>query len=71
MSLYRIDKFVVPETAREEFLKRVRETHRILCRQPGFIRVVVRQIAGPGRFNLVTLAKWEKDSKSAGNHETT
>jgi heme-degrading monooxygenase HmoA len=58
--VYRIDKFVVPEPSREEFLQRVLETHEILRRQPGFVRdALLEQISGPGRFNIVTIAEWE------------
>ena len=59
-SIYRVDKFVVPKAAREEFLKRVHDTHHVLRRQPGFIRdALLEQIGGPGRFNIVTVAEWE------------
>lgn len=59
-SIYRVDKFIVPQTAREEFLKRVHDTHRVLRHQPGFIRdALLEQIAGPGKFNIVTVAEWE------------
>jgi heme-degrading monooxygenase HmoA len=59
-SIYRVDKFVVPQRAHEEFLKRVRATHQVLRRQPGFIRdTLLEQVAGPGRFNIVTVAEWE------------
>jgi heme-degrading monooxygenase HmoA len=58
-SLLRIDKFVVPASSREEFLRRVRETHDILRLQSGFVRdAILEQYAGPGRFNLVTIAEW-------------
>lgn len=58
-SIYRVDKFVVPDQARDEFLQRVRDTHLILRRQPGFVRdAVLEQIAGPGKFNIVTIAEW-------------
>lgn len=58
-TIYRVDKFVVPAQARDEFLQRVRDTHGILRRQPGFVRdAVLEQIAGPGRFNIVTIAEW-------------
>ncbi len=60
MAVYRVDKFSVPQTAREEFLERVHETHQVLGRQPGFIHdVLLEQVAGPGRFNIVTIAQWE------------
>lgn len=35
--IYRVDKFVVPEGARQEFLGRVRSTHKLLKAQPGFV----------------------------------
>jgi heme-degrading monooxygenase HmoA len=61
--IYRVDKFVVPEAARQEFLDRVRSTHRILKSQPGFVRdVVLEQSSGPGKFNYVTLVEWESQS---------
>lgn len=63
MTIYRVDKFIVPQAAREEFLKRVYETHEILRRQPGFIRdALLEQISGPGRFNIVTVAEWESQA---------
>jgi len=34
-SIYRLDKFVVPTAARDEFLDRVRRTHTFLKEQPG------------------------------------
>lgn len=61
--IYRVDKFVVPQAAREEFLERVNATHQILRRQPGFIRdAILEQVAGPGKFNIVTIAEWESQS---------
>lgn len=59
-TVYRVDKFVVPESARDEFVARIRETHEILRQQPGFVRdAILEQVAGPGRFNIVTIAEWE------------
>ncbi|MFS8583033.1 MAG: antibiotic biosynthesis monooxygenase family protein [Limnochordales bacterium] len=59
-AIYRVDKFVVPEAARDEFLARIRETHELLRRQPGFIRdAILEQVAGPGKFNIVTIAEWQ------------
>ena len=58
--IFRVDKFVVPQAAREEFLKRVHDTHQVLRRQPGFIRdALLEQVAGSGKFNIVTIAEWE------------
>ncbi|MGR4069625.1 antibiotic biosynthesis monooxygenase [Halomonas sp. LR3S48] len=60
LPIFRVDKFSVPEAARETFLKRVRDTHQVLRRQPGFITdSILEQVAGSGRFNIVTIAEWE------------
>lgn len=62
-TIYRVDKFIVPETARVEFLRRVHETHQVLRRQPGFIRdALLEQVSGPGKFNIVTVAEWESQA---------
>lgn len=62
-TIFRVDRFVVPQAAREEFLRRVRETHEILRRQPGFVReVLLERISGPGRFNIVTVVEWESQA---------
>jgi heme-degrading monooxygenase HmoA len=61
--IYRVDKFVVPDAAREEFLGRVRSTHQLLKAQPGFVRdVVLEQSSGPGRFNFVTVVEWQSQA---------
>ncbi len=58
--IYRIDKFVVPASARDEFLARANTIRDVLRRQEGFVRdSYMEQIAGPGEFNIVTLAEWE------------
>lgn len=63
-TIYRVDKFIVPESARQEFLARIRETHQLLRCQPGFMRdAILEQVAGPGKFNIVTIAEW-KDQAS-------
>jgi len=58
--LYRIDKFQVPPSARDQFLTRVREIHGFSSTLPGFVRhAIFEQSSGPGAFNFVTLAEWE------------
>lgn len=58
--VYRVDKFVVPNAAREEFLSRVRDTHELLRAQPGFLQdFLLEEPAGPDRFNLVTVVEWD------------
>jgi heme-degrading monooxygenase HmoA len=57
--VYRVDKFVVPSAAREEFLGKVRPTHALLKSQPGFLQdFVLEQSSGPGEFNFVTIVEW-------------
>jgi len=36
--IYRVDKFVVPDRAREEFIHNVRNTHELLRTLPGFLQ---------------------------------
>jgi heme-degrading monooxygenase HmoA len=58
-AIYRVDKFVVPSGAREEFLEKVRRTHALLQAQPGFLQdFVLEQSSGPGEFNFVTMVEW-------------
>lgn len=57
--LFRVDKFVVPASGREEFLGRVAQTHAVLRAQDGFVRdIILEQQSGPGEFNFVTLVEW-------------
>jgi heme-degrading monooxygenase HmoA len=58
-TVYRVDKFVVPGLAREEFLERARRTHALLKTQPGFLQdLILEQSSGPGEFNFVTIVEW-------------
>lgn len=60
---YRIDKFVVPDEARQAFIDAVDETDAVMRMQPGFVRhELLEQVGGPGEFNFVTVAEWESDS---------
>ncbi len=64
-AFYRVDKFVVPAAAREEFLVKVMMTHKLLEAQEGFIdHRVLEQVAGPGEFNF-TIAEWENPRSSS------
>ncbi|WP_064695914.1 hypothetical protein [Rhizobium aegyptiacum] len=59
-AFYRVDKFIGPAAAREEFLVNVMMTHKLLEAQEGFIdHQVLEQVAGPGEFNFVTIAEWQ------------
>jgi hypothetical protein len=58
-TVYRVDKFVVPSGARDEFLERARRTHALLKAQPGFLQdLILEQSSGPGEFNFVTIVEW-------------
>lgn len=58
--IYRVDKFKVPDPARDEFVRKVRETHEFLHTLPGFVEdFVLEQTGGPGAFNFVTVAVWD------------
>jgi heme-degrading monooxygenase HmoA len=58
--IYRVDKFVVPDSARQEFISRVRSTHERLRTLPGFLQdFVLEQSSGPGEFNFVTIVEWD------------
>ena len=64
--VYRVDKFMVPEEARIEFMEKIKPTHDLLKAQPGFIQdFVLEQSAGPGKFNFVTLVEWEDEAVMA------
>ncbi len=57
--VYRVDKFEVPDEARDEFWTQVRRTHAILKEQQGFLGdVLLEKHSGPGRVNVVTMVKW-------------
>jgi heme-degrading monooxygenase HmoA len=59
-SVYRIDRFVVPTAAREEFLKNIARVHAVLREQRGFIwDAILESDAGPSEFNIITIAEWE------------
>jgi len=63
---FRIDRFVVPDAAREEFLSRIRQTHEFLADQPGFVRdhVVERALEGSAS-EIVTVAEWQDEAAVA------
>ena len=57
---YRIDTFSVPASARAEFDAAARRNFEFIRAQPGFLgHWVLEKTAGPGRFDVVTVAAWE------------
>ena len=58
-TIFRIDKFMVPEAHVVGFLATVEGTHAILRTCEGFLRdYVVRKVEGDGRFDIVTVVEW-------------
>jgi hypothetical protein len=65
---YRIDRFVVPDAARAEFIGRVRMTHEVLRQQPGFVRDALLEHPGeaPGESVILTIAEWRNLAVTEG-----
>lgn len=64
--VYRIDRFVLPTSARAEFLERIQRTHGILRTQPGFVRdMVAEQLLERGGVEVVTFAEWDSIQRIA------
>lgn len=62
-TLYRLNRFVVPLDARDEFLATAKEIHRLLREQAGFVREAHLEQPGPeGAFVLVTLTQWRDET---------
>lgn len=58
--VFRVDKFIVPEASRNEFVDQLRRTHDLLAEQPGFVQdFLLEQSSGSGEFNFVTMVEWE------------
>ena len=63
---YRVDKFIVPDAARQAFIDAVDETDAVMRTQPGFVRHdLLEQVGGPGEYNFVTVAEWVQDEDAA------
>jgi heme-degrading monooxygenase HmoA len=57
---FRVDRFTVPEAARDEFLAQIAETHRMLRTLTGFVRdAILEKPAGPGEIVILTIAEWD------------
>lgn len=58
-SIFRVDKFVVPEATREKFVERLRTIQALLDGLEGCLQnLVLEQVSGPGTFNFVTIVEW-------------
>ena len=61
--IYRIDKFIVPSSARTELLRAITKTHHFLREQPGFNQdFIFEQIINPESSQIVTMVEWENES---------
>lgn len=59
-NIYRLDTFLVPKAAREEFFTRVEQTHDMLRAQPGFVQDMLLEKPADGeKFVLATLVEWQ------------
>lgn len=59
-AVYRVDKFIVPASARDEFMARVMMIKSLLQAMPGCRQnLVLERTAGPGAFNVVTFVEWQ------------
>lgn len=66
-SVFRVDKFIVPAEAKERFLDAVFNTHELLDSMHGCIQNrVLEQLAGPGRYNIVTIVEWKDAAAMEG-----
>jgi heme-degrading monooxygenase HmoA len=58
-----IDKFIVPEESKAEFLAEVRKSATFLRTLPGFVEGFIHEHAeGESRHNVVTTAVWKDDA---------
>ena len=65
--IFRIDKFVVPDSAHKEFMDRVQSIHKFLQTMPGFVQdSILEQTGGPGEFNVVTIVVWDSEESVEG-----
>ncbi|MGM8228102.1 antibiotic biosynthesis monooxygenase family protein [Cellvibrio sp. ARAG 10.3] len=65
--LYRLDKFIVPVGALEEFLAKVKSTHQLLRNQAGFIQdFLLERPLSDEAIQIATLVEWQ-DQQSIDN----
>lgn len=58
-SVFHIDKFAVPTSAKQEFLRKVFEMQELLGNMGGCLQNdVLEQLSGPGEFNIVAIVEW-------------
>ena len=69
--MYRVDKFIVPDASREEFLTGVHSTHEFLCTLKGFLQdFLIEKRHGPDTFNVITIVEWDSEESFHAAVET-
>jgi heme-degrading monooxygenase HmoA len=69
--MYRVDKFVVPDGSREEFLAGVHRTHEFLATLKGFVQdFLIEKRDGPDTFNVITIVEWDSEESFHGAVQT-
>lgn len=70
-AIFRVDKFVVPQQVRAEFMARVEKTRDLLDTFDGCLQnLILEQISGPGTFNVVTMVEWASEDALEKARET-
>ena len=68
-SIFRVDKFIVPEAARDAFVERLKTIQALLDGLEGCLQnLVLEQISGPGTFNFVTIVEWASQEAMENAH---
>lgn len=58
--VYRVDRFVVPKQARDEFVEQVQETHQLLRTQSGFLQdLLLETVHDDKNLTIITMVEWE------------
>lgn len=65
-SIFRIDSFAVPQSARAAFMAKVQETSDFLDEQAGCLQnLILERHSGADRFNIVTVVEWTNEDAFA------
>ena len=55
----RVNRFSVPAEAREEFMRLLERTHRVMRAEPGFVGDMLLEQQAGGLFNLIAIIEFE------------
>jgi hypothetical protein len=70
-TLFRVDKFMVPAAARDEFLDQVSRTGALLGTLDGCLQShILEQESRSGDVNIITIVEWDRaESSERARHE--